>query len=105
MKNVVNFSEYKKKFCESIVYVGDVVEWHDYDGTECIGKVTKIEYRKIDGYGFADVAMSLPLWEKDEYVVHLEDGMSVAGVAVVRKLVRKLADKKVKTFSPHSRAN
>jgi hypothetical protein len=91
--NVANFSEYKKKFNLQEVYVGDTVEWQDYDGQTYEGKVSKIQYKPVDGYAFSKDVDCFPLWEKDEYVVTLGEGFQVSGCTVVRKIVKRAGEK------------
>lgn len=103
--NVYNFSKYKQKFDSSVVYVGDLVEWQDYTGDNYEGVVSRIEYKLVGGYLVGDNVESLPLWEKDEYVVHLQDGLQISGGTIVRKLVRKAGEKKPKALPRFSHAN
>lgn len=93
---VADFFEYKKRFNPQVIYVGDIVEWQDYDCEAYEGKVIKIEHKALDGFDFKEVMTCLPLWEKEEYVVHLEGGMSIIGETIVRKVVKKASEKKTK---------
>lgn len=102
--NVANFFDYKRRWNIQVIYVGDIVEWQDYDGKLFEGKVTKIQHKPLEGFTFAETVDCLPLWEKEDYVVHLEDGISVIGECVVRKIIRLAKDRvknKVRTSQAH----
>lgn len=92
--NVANFSDYKKKFDSAVIYVGDRIEWQDFDGQTYEGVVTRLEHKPVDGYSFYSPVASFPLWEKEDYVLYLEGGTSIVGDIVVRKIVRKAGGKK-----------
>jgi hypothetical protein len=95
--NVADFFAYKKRFTPGVIYLGDTVEWQDFDGSFYIGVVRKIEHKPLAGHSFYEPMTCLPLWEKEEYVVHLEGGTSIVGDVLVRKVIKRASDK---TFCP-----
>ncbi len=90
--NLADFTKYKQKFDTLVVYIGDTIEWQDYDGQSYEAVVRRIEFR--DNYGsISQNCECFPLWEKNEYVIYLSEGMSVLGDTVVRKLINKSEQK------------
>lgn len=85
----VDFQAFKQSRDLSVVYIGDTVEWEDYNDEIFTGKVIRIEYKNGVGSLFSgENIQRFPLWEKEEYVVHLEGGLSVVGNVVLRKLIK-----------------
>jgi hypothetical protein len=97
MNSVINFFEKKKQFCETVVYVGDFVEWQDYDGELYQGKVLAIQHKPLGGFDFAETMDCFPLWEKEEYTVTLSHGLIVAGDVILRKIVKRTGKRVVVT--------
>jgi hypothetical protein len=100
--NVANFFEYKKRHDLHVLYIGDCVEWQDFDGQTYQSKITKIEHKPLAGFDFTESVECLPMWEKEEYILHFES-TSVLGDIILRKIVKKPGNKAHK-FSQISRA-
>jgi hypothetical protein len=92
--NVADFFAYKKRWTEGVVYVGDLVEWQDFDGQLYEATVVGIEHKPLEGYSFSESVPAMPLWEKEEYTLYFANGISIAGEVLVRKIIRRASDKK-----------
>lgn len=90
--SIINFSNYQKKFNEGVVYIGDLVEWQDYNGDLLEGRVKKIDYYDCD-LRSGELVESFVLAEKKAFVVHFEGGFSVIAEVIMRKIVKKSARK------------
>lgn len=102
--NVASFQAYKKLWNPQVIYVGDIVEWQDWDGQCYEARVEAITHKPLEGIDFSKSVDCLPLWEKDEYVVYFGESFSVIGDAIVRKVIKK-AGEKAKALRGHSYAN
>lgn len=97
MNNIADFAVYKKKFNPEVVYVGDAVEWLDYDGRSYFGKIIAIKHCPIFEIDFVDGVDCFPMWEKKEYTIVFENGFNVSGEAILRKVVK---EKNLKLSTP-----
>ncbi len=95
--NIADFSAHKQRLDPSVIYVGDAVEWQDYDGGVYTSVVTKISYKDHCGSYFATDPKACPLWEKQDYILGIGDGASIAGDVVVRKVPKRQSKRK---FAP-----
>lgn len=78
---IIDFNKAKRKYVAHDVYLNDVVEWKDYNGEVFEGRIQRITFldQSISTDGF-------PLWDKDEMLVFFDDGLSVCGTNIIRKL-------------------
>ena len=95
--NIADFSAHKQRLDPSVIYVGDAVEWQDYDGGVYTSVVLRIAYKEQDSSHFSTNPRSFPMWEKQDYVLGLRDGISIAGDVVVRKVPKKSTKRKFAT--------
>lgn len=86
MNNLVNLEEFRIKNSPNYAKVGDTVEWEDYDGEKYYSRVTAISRRGIDMEFPVDIA---DLKLNDEYIFQFENGFTVAGFVVRRKVLKK----------------
>lgn len=84
--NLCDFAKYKQRFDTTIICIGDCVEWQDFDGTVHEGVVAQIESK--DAFEGEKIT-NFPMWEKHEYIVDLDDGLSISGDVIVRKIVKR----------------
>lgn len=102
--NVINFFEAKKRFIDGVVYVGDTIEYTDWNGHNFVGKVIDIEHLPLDGHFTGERLDCFPIWEKEKYSVFLEGGLSISGSIIVRKIIKHATPKgKTKFVSPNRR--
>lgn len=86
MNNLVCLQTFREKKDPNFVKVGDMVEWEDYDGEIYLSKVVEIT-NQPNVYSVESINLEF----KDFFVVHFEDGFSVAGSVLKRKILRKKA--------------
>lgn len=93
MAEVTSLLEYKKRQSSTLVYVGDLVEWQDYDGEIYESKVMGIQHSPFEGVSVGEALESFPLWEKEEYLLMFDHGLSIIGTVVRRKVFPKRKSK------------
>lgn len=86
MSNVVDLKQYREKNDPNFVKIGDIVEWEDFDGELYQSKV--VDIRNVSGTYSVE---SISLQYKQHFAVFFEDGMTVYGSIVKRKIPRRKA--------------
>jgi len=83
---VVNLHEVRRRHSTEFIYVGDRIEWQDYTGEVKENIVQKISKSMDELPGFID---SFPFSRKNDYVVELDGGISLSGIAIISKIAKK----------------
>lgn len=87
---LLSLNHYRKKYDETTVYVGDTIEWQNFDGTLKLAVVFKIMYfQPYPMRIIPEERHSMPMLDRNSYALDLGHGLSVVGGSVTRKDVRK----------------
>lgn len=96
MGDLINFFDAKKRFDSQVVYIGDTVEWQDFNGDIYQNVVVGIKHKPLKGYPVGESMQCFPLWEKEEYILSFALGLGIIGEIVTRKVIKPDRNKEFK---------
>lgn len=75
-------------FENSVLKIGDRIKWIDYDEVVYEGQIELIQYKADAGPISVgpEPILEIPIWEREDYVLHLGNGFSIAGDLVKERL-------------------
>lgn len=88
MSKILELSKYRAKFDLTTLYVGDWIEWKDYDNKIYTNQIAKITFTPYGGGGKEWVQKSTPMRMKEDLSFHLEGGMILIGSVIQRKVIK-----------------